>query len=117
MRCWFDEKDLKVGRRILGGLLSAIRERDYLVLCCTETALSSNWVATEIEEALEREKELGRTMILPLDLDGFLFDGWKGEHAVEIRKRLAADFVGWEKDDDTFERGFARLCDALRAAG
>lgn len=52
-------------------------------------------------------------ILLPLNLDGYLFEGWKGPLAVEVRKCLAADFTGWEQDDAKFEEQFARVVLAL----
>ncbi len=68
-----------------------------------------------MEETLEREREQGHAILLPLDLDGYLFKGWKGPLAVKVRKRLAADFTGWEHDDAKFEEQFERVVAALRA--
>lgn len=51
-----------------------------------------------------------------MNLDGYLFESWKGPLAVEVRKRLAADFTGWETDEEKFEKEFERVVDALRNA-
>ena len=115
IRCWLDEKELKIGQEILPGVLGAIRLHDRVILCCSEASLRSDWVQTELEEALEKEQDQGRKILLPLDLDGFLFDGWKGPLAVKLRKRLAADFTGWETDNAKFEEQFERVVQALRA--
>ena len=69
----------------------------------------------ELEETFEREDDESRTILLPLDLDGFLFDAWRGPLAVRVRESLAADFTGWEQDNAKFEAEFERVVDALRA--
>ena len=38
---------------------------------------------------------MGFRIIIPLNLDGHLLDGWTGGLASDIRSRLAADFTGW----------------------
>ena len=68
---------------------------------------------TEIEETFAKEEEEGREILLPLNLDGYLFDGWKGPLAVKVRKPLAADFTGWEQDYAKFDAQFERVVLAL----
>ena len=43
-----------------------------------------------------------------------MFD-WKGAHAATLRKRLAADFTGWEQDNAKFEAQFEDVVAALRS--
>ena len=52
---------------------------------------------------------------IPLNLDGFLFsaDYQSGKHA-EITSRVAANFVGWEKDHALFDRELEKVIRALR---
>ena len=112
-RCWLDEVDLRIGDKVLPGILDAIRHHDRVILCCSEASLTSKWVQTELEETLETEKQSGQAILLPLDLDGYLFSGWKGPLAVDVRERNAADFTGWETDNAKFEEQFERVVKAL----
>ena len=114
IRCWLDEKRIKIGDEILPGVLDAIRVHDRVLLCCSEGSLTSNWVHAELEETFEKEEKDARPILFPLNLDGYLFDGWKGPLAVEVRKRLAADFTGWEQDHAKFEEQFERVVEALK---
>ena len=74
----------------------------------------------EIDTAFEKEqdlhKERGKEVlaIIPLNLDGHLFD-WDGSHAATLRKRLAADFTDWETDNAKFEEQFEKVVKALRS--
>ena len=113
IRCWLDKKKIQIGQKILRVVLDAIRLHDRVILCCSRASLTSNWVQTEIEETLAKEEKADREILLPLNLDGYLFNGWKGPLAVEVRKRLAADFTGWEEDAAKFETQFERVVLAL----
>ena len=113
IRCWLDEHDMKPGDRILDVVNDAIRIHDKILLCCSLASLSSSWVEDEIAMAFEKERELGSDVLIPLDLDGSLFD-WTSGKAPRIRERLAADFTGWEHDNAKFEEQFERVVKALR---
>lgn len=115
IRCWLDEKDLRIGDNLYPAINRAIRTTDRLILCCSEESLNSEWVEAELDTAFRKEKEQGHPIILPLDLDGYLFDGWMGVEATKVRKRLASSFKGWETDNSVFEREFERVVAALRA--
>ncbi len=52
--------------------------------------------------------------IIPLNLDGYLFESWKDGKAQLIKDRLAADFTGWETDNTKFEAEFERVVAALQ---
>ena len=120
IRCWLDEHQLKPGDDIYEGVDRGIRMWDKVLLCCSEASLSSWWVEREVDTAIEKERQLReqhgepRLALIPLNLDGSMFD-WKGAHGATLRKRLAADFTGWEQDNATFEAQFERVVAALRS--
>ena len=113
IRCWLDDHDLKPGDRILDVVDDAIRLHDKILLCCSNASLESWWVKDEIRKAQARERNEDRLIIIPLNLDGYLFE-WEDGLAEDIRTRLAADFTGWEHDNARFEREFERVVQALR---
>jgi uncharacterized protein YjbI with pentapeptide repeats len=120
IRCWLDEHQLLPGDDIYDEVDRGIRLWDKVLLCCSRSALSSWWVSDEIDKALEKEirlqKERGSKIlaIVPIDLDGFLLNGWQDGRAATLRKRVAADFVGWETDNGKFEASFEKVARALR---
>jgi hypothetical protein len=62
---------------------------------------------------------LSRTIRFPAtlnrDLDGFLFSAdYQSGKKAEITSRVAANFVGWEKDHALFDRELDKVIRALR---
>lgn len=114
IRCWLDEHDIKPGDRIARVIDDAIRVNDRVLLCCSETSLSSWWVNDELEKTLAKERRERRDILIPLDLDGYLHQ-WDGPWASQVQARYAPSFDGWETDNDVFEKQFEKVVEALRA--
>ncbi len=102
IRCWLDEHQMKSGHKILQAIDHGIRVWDKVLLCCSKSSLDDSWwVDTEIDKAFEKERQLrkehGREILslIPLNLDGYLLDGWENPKKTLITNRLAADFRGW----------------------
>ena len=52
---------------------------------------------------------------IPLNLGGFLFSAdYQSGKKAEITSRVAANFVGWEKDHALFDRELEKVIRALR---
>ncbi|MEM9598052.1 MAG: toll/interleukin-1 receptor domain-containing protein [Acidobacteriota bacterium] len=120
VRCWLDEHELLPGDPVGDSIDRGIRLWDKVLLCCSFQSLTSWWVRDEIDKALEKERKLlkdrgEKTLaIIPINLDGSLFD-WEDGNASTLRKRLAADFTGWDKDNAKYEAQLERVVKALRA--
>lgn len=52
-------------------------------------------------------------VLIPLNLDGYLFDGWKSGKASQVRERMAADFRDWEASPSKCEEQIAKVIRAL----
>ncbi|MBZ0278546.1 MAG: toll/interleukin-1 receptor domain-containing protein [Anaerolineae bacterium] len=125
IRCWLDEKQMNPGDDIYEEIGRGIRLWDKVLLCCSQSSLAEKWwVDHEMDIAFQKERELFKTRghkvlaLIPLDLDGFLFnEAFTSGKAQQIRSRVAANFKGWEHDPVTFDREIERLIRALKTDG
>src|SRR6185436_7003251 len=104
IRCWYAPEDMRGGKKIYDQVNQALRVHDKLLLILSEHSMSSNWVATEIKKARERERHEGRQMLFPIGLTSYerikeweLFDSDEGSDlAAQIRSYHIPDFSKWE---------------------
>lgn len=122
IRCWLDDHQILPGDDMFEQVNRGIRHWDKVLLCCSEESLKSWWVDNEINKAFKKEQQLMKQRghkvwsLIPLNLDNYLFsDKWESGKKDEILSQLAADFTGWETDNDKFEEQFERVVKALRA--
>jgi len=67
---WLDEDSLSWGDAFPAELRSTIQSGvDFLIIFLDNDALRSEWVKRELKWAIEREKELKRTFVLPIVLE------------------------------------------------
>lgn len=122
IRCWLDEHQLLPGDDIHDRIDHGIKLWDKVLLCASKPSLTSWWVDGEINRAFQKEaqimKDRGKKVLalIPLNLDGFLFGSdYQSGKKSEIKSRLAANFVGWEKDHALFDLELEKVIRALRA--
>lgn len=122
IRCWLDEHQMLPGDDPYDRIQDGIRLWDKFILCCSQNSLTSWWVDSELNRAFAKEqiltRERGRKILvlIPLDLDGFLFSGaWQSGKAEEVCSRIVGDFKNWKTDQNKLESELERLVKALRA--
>lgn len=82
---WIDERELLIGADLSSSIAEAVEDQvDYVVILLSLFSINSKWVKRELEWALVRESELGRTFVLPILLD----DVWQDVEPPEFQKRL-----------------------------
>lgn len=120
IRCWRDERDMGVGQDIYEAIQGGIFDTDKVLLCCSKHSLSSAWVDNEIALALKKERENfpkhgnKKPVLLPLNIDNYMFSAdWQNAKKTQIQSRLAADFVGWDKEPK-FRNSLDKVISALK---
>jgi hypothetical protein len=123
LRVWFAPEDIQGGKKLHEQIERAIQVHDRLLLVLSDNSIHSEWVITEIRNALKVEKRDGRRKLFPIRVCDFdavrdweCFDADFGKDlAVEVREYFIPDFYNWKNHDD-FEAAFAKLLRDLRAS-
>ncbi len=66
---WIDEAEIKLGDTLTKKISSGIRETDFVLAVLSSSALESDWVAQELNEALKIENESNRIKVIPILAD------------------------------------------------
>jgi uncharacterized protein YjbI with pentapeptide repeats len=114
VRCWFAPEDLKIGDPFQQRIDESIRLHDKLFLILSEHSVNSPWVQDEVEAALERERQEGRSVLFPIRIDDAVMETAKAWAASIRRTRHIGDFSTW-KDQDSYQQAFQRLLRDLKA--
>ena len=116
VRCWFAPEDMKIGDKIRQRIDESIRVYDKLLLILSKNSILSDWVETEVETAVERERQYKQLVLFPIRLDDRVMTT-KNAWAASIRRtRHIGDFTRW-KEHDAYQAGFERLLRDLRGDG
>ncbi|MEM9502980.1 MAG: TIR domain-containing protein [Cyanobacteria bacterium P01_E01_bin.43] len=115
VRCWYAPEDLPIGEKIRVGIDQAIRKHDKLLLILSEHSVNSQWVESEVEAALEKERESHKLVLFPVRIDDTVMqnrDGWP--RAVRNTRNIG-NFCNW-KDYDAYQQVFERLVRDLKTS-
>src|SRR5258708_2518536 len=91
VRCWFAPEDLKIGDPFRQRIDEAIRRYDKLLVVLSGTSVASTWVESEVEAALERERNGAGTVLFPIRLDEAGMKTGQAWAACICRKRHMGD--------------------------
>ncbi len=115
VRCWFAFEDMRVGDKIRSRIDEAIHMQEKLLLLLSRGALASDWVANEVETALEKETRQKRDVLFPIRLDESVMDTPQAWAATLRRTRHIGDFTHWT-DPQAYQQAFDRLLRDLKKA-
>jgi len=114
VRCWFAPEDLKIGDKLRPRIDESIRLHDKLLIVLSEHSIASNWVAYEVERALNKEPQGIPNVLFPIRVDAAVMES-KAGWAEDIKStRHIGDFTRWKNHDD-YQKAFSRLLRDLKA--
>jgi TIR domain-containing protein len=114
VRCWFAPEDMDIGDKIRPRIEESIRLYDKLLLVLSVNSIASNWVACEVERALNKEPQGKPIVLYPIRLDDTFMNS-EASWADDIKStRHIGDFTNWKNHDD-YQKAFDRLLRALKA--
>jgi hypothetical protein len=86
---------------------------DKLLLVLSERSIASNWVAYEVERALNKEPQGKPNVLYPIRIDDAVMQS-KASWTDDIKStRHIGDFTNW-KNHDAYEIAFSKLLRALK---
>lgn len=114
VRTWYFPEDARWGRSVWGEIDRGVKLYDKLVAVCSKNSLQSGPVLREIERALNREDREKKSILFPVRIDNYIFDGWQHERKDDVLRKVIGDFRKWKRDD-SYQEAFKRLVQGLRA--
>ena len=99
---WLDENELNIGDSLTGEVGSAVYECEFFAVVLSKNSMASNWVQTELQNALQREIDEKRVVVLPILLEEI-------ELPTFLRGKLRADFTSEEKFEASFQKLLRRF--------
>ena len=116
VRCWRFAEDAKWGNPIWEEIERPIRKYDKVVVICSHNSLNSGPVLREIERALQREDREKRSVLFPIRIDDYVFEGWEHPRKPDVLSKVIGDFREW-KERDKYKAAFERLMRDLKSSG
>ena len=104
---WYAPENLLPGEKIYDQIKRAIGSFDKLLLVLSEDSIKSNWVATEIINAKQKEEQEGNQVLFPVAITSMekikswqYFDSDSGKDvAKEMREYFIPDLSDWRNDE------------------
>jgi uncharacterized protein YjbI with pentapeptide repeats len=111
VRCWFAPHNMHIGDKIRQRIDEAIHLQDKLLLILSQAALESEWIETEVEIALDKEKRQNRDVLFPVRIDDRIMHTTQAWARHLCLKRHIGEFCCWT-DPQQYQLAFDRLlCD------
>ncbi len=112
--CWLVSEDLGIAEKFRQRIDASIRQYDKLVLVLSEHSVASPWVEKEVKTALDKEKKLKRTVLLPVKLDNTAIKTDQAWIADIQYTRHIGDFTRWKALEE-YQKALSRLLHDLKA--
>src|SRR5207248_2315581 len=109
-------EDLRTGDRLRMTIDESIRVHDKLLLVLSSDSIASQWVESEVETALARERREKREVLFPVRLDNAALETNWGWAALIRNTRHIGDFTRWQ-DQQSYGSSFQRLLRNLKRSG
>jgi hypothetical protein len=111
---WYFPESAIWGRSIWDEIDRAIEKADRVILVCSKSSLESVPVLREIKRALVREDREHRSILFPIQIDGFIFSlFFTSPLKSDIMDKIVGDFSDWRHDETKYNAAFGRLVQAL----
>jgi hypothetical protein len=117
VQAWYFPKSARWGETVWGEIDRSIERYDKVVVVCSENSLQSGPVLREIERALNRENQEGKSILFPIRIDNYIFDRWKHPRKADVVRKVVGDFRGWNQDAAKYDAAFKKLLRMLDAEG
>ncbi|MCK5721325.1 MAG: TIR domain-containing protein [Gammaproteobacteria bacterium] len=108
VRCWLDEKNLRIGDSLAGQISRAIAIHDKVLLILSEASVKSAWVKKEIRNVFSLERTENRLFLFPIRIDDAVFSSQRDDAFDLIRSRHIGDFRNWQ-GQGAYRKSFSRL--------
>jgi len=66
---WLDSAEMRVGDSLIGKISEAIKENDFVAAVISSSSVTSEWVLTELNQAMNKEINQKKVVILPIRID------------------------------------------------
>ena len=100
IKIWLDEKVINVGDSVVSEIRKGIDHSKYFAIVVSKNSVNSRWVERETDIATNIEIKEGRTIVLPILLEGTILPWF-------LEGKLYADFR------DSHSHGLSKLVNAL----
>ena len=111
---WRFAEDAKWGNPLCEEIDRPIHMYDKIVVICSWNSLNSRPVLREIERVLQREDKDERSVLFPVRIDDYVFEGWEHARKPDVLSKVIGDFCGW-KGRGKYKKAFDRLMRELKA--
>ena len=113
VKCWFGPESLKMGDNFMDAIGRAIESYDKVLLLLSKDSVNSDWVQSEVEMVMERERSEKKTILIPIMLDHSIMDTSKSWVKMITRTRHIGNFEAWQYAE-SYQNSMGQLVRGMR---